>query len=83
MYFILEGRMRVHDGKNTIALLGEGEIIGEMTLLDPAPRSASVTSIQDSFLFRLEKEAFNVIMAGNQKRRAAMFYLIQGSFSVD
>ena len=65
MYLIVHGNVRVHDEGREIARLGEGEIIGEMSLLDPAPRSASITAIEDSDLFRIEKDAFDVVMADN------------------
>ena len=34
MYIIVEGEVRVHDGDNTIATLGEGEVVGEMEVLE-------------------------------------------------
>jgi len=36
-----------------------------MSLLDPAPRSASITAMEDADLFRIEKDAFDVVMADN------------------
>ena len=65
LYVIARGKMRVHDEERSIAVLETGEIIGEMALLDPAPRSASVTAMEDSILFRLEKEAFDIALADN------------------
>ena len=65
MYVVATGRMRVHDRDRVIAVLSVGEIIGEMALLDPAPRAASVTALEDSVLFRLDKDAFDVAMADN------------------
>jgi hypothetical protein len=65
MYVIISGRMRVHDGDQTIRELGEREIFGELALLDPEPRSASVTALTDARLFRLDRETFSQLMAGN------------------
>ena len=65
MYLIVQGKVRVHDDQKEIARLGEGEIIGEMSLLDPAPRSATITALEDTQLFKIEKEAFDVVMADN------------------
>src|SRR4029079_10084636 len=48
----------VHDGNYTINKLGEREVFGEMALLDPAPRIATVTTLEDTHLFRLRQEAF-------------------------
>ncbi len=65
MYVVVEGRVRVFDGPHTIATLGEREIFGELALLDPEPRLASVEAVVPTRLFRLDREAFSELMAGN------------------
>jgi len=65
MYVIVEGRVRVYDGERTIANLGERDIFGELALLDPEPRFASVAAETDTRLFRLDREAFLELMSGN------------------
>ncbi len=65
MYVIVEGRVRVYDGERTIATLGERDIFGELALLDPEPRFASVAAEADTRLFRLDREAFLELMSGN------------------
>jgi hypothetical protein len=62
LYLVASGRVRVHDGGYTINELGEGEVFGEMALLDPEARVASVTSIEDTQLLRLEREPFYELM---------------------
>ncbi|MGQ4807653.1 hypothetical protein NKDENANG_01008 [Candidatus Entotheonellaceae bacterium PAL068K] len=63
MYIIVNGKVRVHDGEHTLTHLGERELFGELAVLDPEPRSASVTAIEPTLLFRLEQEAFYELMA--------------------
>jgi HEAT repeat protein len=65
MYVIVDGRVRVFDGDVTLGVLGERDIFGELALLDPEPRSASIAALQDTRLFRLDREAFAELMAGN------------------
>jgi CRP-like cAMP-binding protein len=48
MYFIISGKVRVHDGEVIMAYLGEGEIFGEMAVLDQDVRSAFVTRLSPS-----------------------------------
>ena len=63
MYLIVDGRVRVHDGDRTIAEFEKGQPVGELAVLDPEPRSASVTALEDTHLFKLDKEAFDEVMA--------------------
>jgi len=63
MYIIVDGRVRVHDGDHTLAFLGDRDIFGELAVLDPEARSASVTALEDTRLFRLDQEAFYELMA--------------------
>lgn len=62
MYVIVEGRMRVHIDDQTIVELGEREIVGELAALDPEPRSASVSALVPSRLFRIEQETLLDLM---------------------
>lgn len=63
MYIIVAGRVRVHRGGRTLAFVEERNVFGEMSLLDPAPRSASITAEEPSHLLRLEREPFYRLMA--------------------
>jgi len=65
MYIIHDGRVRVHDGDRTFTEFGPGEIFGELSLLDPEPRSASVTAMVESLLLRLDQEAFYELVYDN------------------
>ncbi len=62
LYIIVEGEVRVHDQTVTFNHLGERDVFGEMALLDPAPRSASVTAVSDTLLLRLDAEPFYELM---------------------
>lgn len=61
-YIIIEGKVRVHDRENTLNFLGERDVFGEMALLDPEARVASVTAIEDTRLLRLDQEPFFELM---------------------
>lgn len=57
MYIIASGRVRVHDGDRVINDLVSGNVFGEMAILDPEARSASVTTVEDTQLLRLDQQA--------------------------
>jgi CRP-like cAMP-binding protein len=63
LYIIVNGRVRVHSQGQEILILGAGQSVGELAVLDPEPRSASVSTLEDSLLFRLDKEPFDEVMA--------------------
>jgi hypothetical protein len=65
LYVVVSGRVRVYDGARTIVELGPKEIFGELALLDPEPRLASIAAVEDTRLFRLDRESFAELMAGN------------------
>ncbi len=62
LYLVVEGRVRVHRSGETIATIGERESLGEMALLDPAPRSATATAETDVTLLKLAEEDFRELL---------------------
>jgi CRP-like cAMP-binding protein len=64
MYIIAAGKVQVHDGELTLNYLGKRDVFGEMAVLDPEPRSASATAVEDTRLLRLEQESLYELMAG-------------------
>ena len=63
MYILASGSARVHDGDVEIVTLRAGQVFGELSALDPVPRVASVTALEDVRLLRLEHEALFELMA--------------------
>ena len=54
LYFVLEGRLAIRTrAGDPIAYLESGEIIGEMSLVDPAPTTVSVEVANDGTLLRI------------------------------
>ena len=76
MYLIVDGTVLVHDGDRRITELNAGETVGELAVLDPEPRSASVTAIQDTRLFRLEKGAFEEVMADQPELSRGIIHIL-------
>jgi len=64
MFVVVEGTVRVHDGDRTLRELGPREVFGELSALDPEPRSASVTAVADTLLFRIDQEPLLELLTG-------------------
>ena len=62
LYVVIEGQVRVHSNGQTLTTLGPGHSVGELALLDPEPRSASVNAVGEVRLFRIDKEPFAEVM---------------------
>ena len=58
MFIIHRGEVRIHKGNINLAVLGEKEVFGELSLLDAETRSASATTQTDCTIFRIDQEPF-------------------------
>src|SRR5215813_6116100 len=62
LYIIMSGKIklgrRAADGRqNLIALMGPSDMVGELSLFDPGPRTATATAVTDARVARLRKPA--------------------------
>jgi CRP-like cAMP-binding protein len=76
LYIVGEGQVRVHDGARTLATLGEGELLGELELLDAAPRPTAVTAVADTQLFRLDSEPFYEVVGDYAELAQALLQML-------
>jgi CRP-like cAMP-binding protein len=58
LFIVVEGKVKLGrtsaDGReNLIAVLGPGQMFGELSLFDPGPRSATVTAVTDASIMSL------------------------------
>jgi len=63
MYIIVNGEVSIHDGDHELNRLGPRDIVGEMAVLDPAPRSASVTATEPTHLLKLDRAPLFELLA--------------------
>jgi CRP-like cAMP-binding protein len=58
VFLVLDGELSIQTNKGfELAKVRSGEILGEMSLVDSRPPSASVVVVQDAFVLTLEKSA--------------------------
>jgi CRP/FNR family cyclic AMP-dependent transcriptional regulator len=63
LFIAVEGTLRV-DRPDRSVDVGPGTVVGELAVLDPQPRSATVTALSTGLLFRLSKPAFDDVLRG-------------------
>ena len=57
-YVIIDGEVGVTSGGETLAKLSPGTYVGEQALLDPGPRTATVTALRDTQTVLLSSREF-------------------------
>src|SRR5439155_334352 len=67
-YFIVSGSVKVfrvtEEGEEiTLAVLGQGEVVGELALLDDQRRSASVLALSQTKVYKLTRDDFSKILS--------------------
>ena len=65
-YQVEEGLLKVvalspSGGDRILAILGPGELVGELSMIDGLPRSASVTTLRESKLSFVSRSVFNAV----------------------
>lgn len=69
LYIVLDGKVKLgrssSDGReNLLAILGPGQMFGELSLFDPGPRSATVTGVTDAHFLSLSHDDLMRWLAG-------------------
>jgi len=68
-YLLQSGRVQIvqimGDLEKNLAILGPGEIFGEMAILEEAPRSATTIALDEVKALEFNRENFEVLMMGN------------------
>jgi len=85
LYLLLEGQLSVTVGGlngTLIATLMPGEIVGEISFVDPRPPSASVQATQDSRLLAISRDLLSIKLKKDQAF-AARFYRAIAVFLAD
>ncbi len=81
MFLITAGRVEVfktHDGRKIpLAILGGGDVLGEMALLDDKPRSASAVALEQTDCLLLSRDRFRTLL----KRRPRIAWPIVPSLA--
>ena len=70
LYVVVSGRVRVHRGDRTLVELGAGSVVGELAVLVPEPRSASVTALEPTLLLRVRKVVLDELLSDRPELRA-------------
>ena len=80
LYLVWSGLLSasIEDGDVKLVLgdIRPGEWVGEITLIEPGPATASVTCVEDSYLLALSHDAFNVLRASHPAAAGALLHAL-------
>lgn len=62
LFVVVNGKVKVHDGKNKIAELCKSGVFGELAALSPEVRIASVTAIDESLVLEIQRDVIYDLM---------------------
>ena len=82
LFIVVDGEVKIHKGEQELAMLKKGACLGEMALLDDEPRSADATIKEESTLFKIEREGFYEVMAGQSVIMQGIIKLLTGRLRV-
>lgn len=78
LFIIVRGRVRLHKGDETIAILNGAGVFGELAALDPETRTASATCLDETVLLRLDHSALmEELSANNDLARGIIRFLVR------
>jgi signal transduction histidine kinase len=72
LFIVLDGTLEVFRGERAIALIGRNEYIGELALLDPGPRSASVRATVETSVLEVPRTVFDLYLRQEPESLIAM-----------
>ncbi len=83
LYVVLDGKVKLGrtspDGReNLLAILGPGQMFGELSFFDPGPRSATATAVTDVELKSLGHDALSPVLADHPDVALALLHQLAG-----
>lgn len=76
LYIVVGGSVQVLDEGRLLNELGEGDCFGELALLDPEPRLATVVAVEPTSLLRLDAPHFHEILDSQPEVSVAVIRVI-------
>lgn len=75
LYILLSGQLSIFsDETEEIAILGAGEIVGEMSFLESRPPSVSVISKKTSVVYKISRSVIEARLSSNPDFKANFYY---------
>jgi CRP/FNR family cyclic AMP-dependent transcriptional regulator len=77
-YVVITGRCAVQRGGRTVARLGPGSVVGELSLLDRGPRTATVVATEEVEALALAQADFQALLRRSPRVRRGVLEALAG-----
>jgi CRP/FNR family cyclic AMP-dependent transcriptional regulator len=77
-FVLVSGSARATRRGRTLGVLGAGSIVGELSLIDGGPRTATVTAVEDLRVLELNGDDFRRLLAHSSRFTANLLRAIAG-----
>ena len=78
MYVVMEGQVELSVRGQVLERLGPGDVLGEMALIDSAPRSASAVTRTDTRLVPIRRDRFDALVQQDPEFSIQLMRVIVG-----
>ena len=75
-FIVMSGTVRIERDGRTIAMLGPGEFLGEIALLDAGPRTATAIVETPARLLQMNYEMFHELLGASPEIRGAILEVV-------
>jgi signal transduction histidine kinase len=82
LFIIAKGSVKIHDGEHILNIVGKGHVFGEYSLFHTHLRTASVTTLETTFLLKLSQGDFKSLLKKNPEIQMAVIESLVDTIAV-
>lgn len=81
MFIVAKGRVKIHDGEYIYSEVGKGHVFGEYSLFNTHQRTASVTTLETTYLLKISQEDFKNLLEKNPAIQLSIINSLVGTIA--
>jgi signal transduction histidine kinase len=82
MFIVARGRVKIHDGDYIYQEVGKGHVFGEYSLFNTHQRTASVTTLETTYLLKISQDEFKLLLEKNPAIQLSIIKSLVGTIAI-
>ncbi len=82
MFIIAKGKVKIHNGEHIYREVGKGHVFGEYSLFNTHFRTASVTTLETTYLLKISQEEFKNLLEKNPAIQLSIINSLVGTIAI-